>query len=101
MAPRNDLHQILVGILGTNNVYFQPPPTVKMVYPCIVYSRDTAKSIFANDRPYRYVKQYQVTVIDANPDSIIPDKVAQVPRCVHNRFFTAEQLNHDVFKLFF
>ena len=98
---RSELHQILIGILGSTNVYFQPPPTVKMSYPCIVYARDTAETKFADGKPYTYTKKYQITVIDANPDSDIPDKVAKLPMCVHNRFFAAEQLNHDVFKLFF
>lgn len=101
MAPRSDLQEILVGLLGTTNVYFQPPPTLRMAYPCIVYSRDTADTRFAGNLPYNYTKQYSVTVIDKDPDSLIPDKVAKLPACVHNRSFTADQLNHDVFKLFF
>jgi hypothetical protein len=101
MAPRQELQTLLVSILGSNNVYFQPPPNVNMVYPCIVYSRDRYDSIFANNTPYRHVKRYSVTVIDRNPDSTIPDKIASLPMCSHNRFFTANNLNHDVFTLFF
>lgn len=72
-----------------------------MQYPCIVYSRDRAQTRFASNNPYKYTKGYQVTVIDRNPDSEIPDKVALLPMCEHNRFFTADNLNHDVFTLFF
>lgn len=101
MGERSDLQTLLKGILGSNNVYFQPPPTIKMVYPCIVYKRDTANTIFSGNKPYRYTKRYQVIVIDNNPDSVIPDKVAALPMCVFNRFYTADNLNHDVFNLFF
>ena len=83
------------------NVYFQPPTNVQMQYPAIVYKRDTAVTEFAGNRPYRYTKRYQVTIIDRDPDSPIPDKVAALPSCIHNRFFTADNLNHDVFILYF
>lgn len=101
MAPRLQLQSRLEALLGTRNVYFQPPENLKMKYPCIVYSRDTADTKFAGNNPYRYTKRYQVTVIDQDPDSLIPDKVAALPMCAHNRFFTADNLNHDVFTLFF
>lgn len=101
MGQRLDLHQILVDLLGTSNVYFQPPTNVQMQYPCIVYARDNAVTKFADNSPYRYTKRYQVTVVDRNPDSPIPDKVAKLPMCIFNRFFTAGNLNHDVFNIYF
>jgi hypothetical protein len=72
-----------------------------MVYPCIVYKRDTANTIFAGDKPYGYTKRYQIIVIDTNPDSDIPARVSELPMCVFNRFYTADNLNHDVFNIFF
>ena len=99
VQPRSKLNDIFKGIVP--NVYFQPPATVKMTYPCIVYHRNDADTKFAGNIPYRYTKRYQVTVIDRDPDSIIPDKVAALPMCLFNRFFTADDLNHDVFNLFF
>lgn len=97
--PRLELQAILRGI--TEHVYFQPPSNVTMEYPCIVYERDTADTKFADDEPYRYTKRYAVTVIDRDPDSPIPDKVAALPMCTFNRAFQANDLNHDVFNLFF
>lgn len=85
----------------TVHVYFQPPNNSHILYPCIVYERDVAETAFADNSPYRYTKKYLVTVIDPNPDSEIPDKVAELPLCTHNRFFTTSKLNHDVFNLFF
>lgn len=101
MATRLELQTVLVDILENNNVYFQPPPTVSMEYPCIVYRRDFELTRFADDKPYSHKKRYQVTVIDRDPDSDIPDKIAELPLCSYDRFYTAENLNHDVFKLFF
>lgn len=99
MAPRLQLHEILLGI--TDHVYFQPPTNVQLQYPCIIYSRDAARSEFADDMPYRFDWRYAVTIIDQNPDSTIPDQVAELPMCIFNRFFPADNLNHYVFNLFF
>jgi hypothetical protein len=99
MAPRLQLHEILKEF--TPNVYFQPPNNVQMTYPAIVYARDGSDVKHADNSPYHLTKRYQVTVIDRNPDSDIPDKVEQLPLCVFSRAFVTEQLNHYVFTLFF
>lgn len=101
MAQRLELQAILVELLGSSNVYFQPPPSVQMNYPCIVYEREDENTDFANNKPYVSKKRYQVTVIDPNPDSDIPSRVAKLPSCVFDRFYTADNLNHDVYQLFF
>lgn len=101
MAQRLDLHSILLGLLGSPNVYFQPPPSYKLEYPCIIYKRDRIDIAHADNKPYKNKRRYQLTVIDANPDSDIPEKVAALPMCSYDRFYTADNLNHDVYNLFF
>lgn len=101
MAPRLQLQAQLVTILGSSNVYFQPPSNLRMEYPCIVYRRDSATTEHADNKPYSYKKRYIVTHIARNPDSDIPEKIAELPTCVFDRFYTADNLNHDVYKLFF
>lgn len=101
MGQRLELQELLEQTLGSDKVYFQPPANVKLQYPCIVYQRDPAKTEFADNKPYRYTKRYQVTVIDRNPDSLIPDRVAFLPMCTFDRFYAADNLNHDVFTIFF
>jgi hypothetical protein len=99
MGQRLDLHQILQTI--TQFVYFQPPTNVKLQYPCIVYKRGFADTTFADDSPYNHTKRYMITVIDPDPDSKIPDKVAALPMSLFNRFYTADDLNHDVYNVYF
>lgn len=101
MASRLDLHELLCNVLGTRNVYFQPPESVKMQYPCIVYKRSAVNTQFADNELYMHKKRYTVTVIDKNPDSEIPDKVASIPMCVFDRHFTSDNLNHDVFSIYY
>lgn len=97
--PRLELQTILKGIAP--NVYFQPPNGLKMTYPCIVYARDNTHTQHADNVLYKDTKRYAVTVIDRDPDSLIPDKVLRLPMCAHDRFFTSDDLNHDVFTLYF
>lgn len=99
MAPRLELHQLLETFV--DNVYFQPPTNIQLQYPCIIYKRDYADTKFADDQPYSYITRYMVTVIDRDPDSEIPGKVAAIPRSLFNRFYTADNLNHDVYSVFF
>lgn len=102
MGRRQQLHELLVEIVGADGkVYFQPPANVQMVYPCIVYNRDAGDTKFAGNSPYLFKWRYQVMVIDRNPDSEISDKVALMPLCIFARHFVTENLNHDVFSLYF
>ena len=97
--PRALLHEILKGL--TPNVYFQPPENLKLQYPCIIYKRDYAETEYASNLPYSISKRYQIIVVDQNPDSLIPDAVAQLPMCSFNRFYTSDKLNHDVYNIYF
>jgi hypothetical protein len=101
MGSRIELQTLLVSLLGSTDVYFQPPSTIQLTYPCIIYKRSDIKTKFANNSPYALKKEYTVTVIDKNPDSLIPDKVALLPECTFDRHFTADNLNHDVFTIYF
>jgi len=72
-----------------------------MVYPAIVYERDEEDVKRANNGVYSRTKRYKVTVIDRNPDSDIPDKVSDLPLSSFSSHFVAENLNHDVFSVYF
>lgn len=98
---REELQTLLESVSGVSEVYFQPPAGMQMVYPCFVYERDDVRTIYADNNPYRRKKRYQVTVIDRNPDSAIPDKIAGLPYCEFSTHFKKDNLNHDVYSLFF
>lgn len=87
--------------MGSGNVYFQPPSNVQMQYPCIVYQRDSARTEFAGNRPYNYTQRYQLTHISRDPADETLAKIADLPLTAYNRFFVADNLNHDVFELYF
>lgn len=101
--PRIDFHNLLIATSGlpSQQVYFQPPENVQLKYPCIVYKRDRESTQFADDNPWRHNKRYQVTVIDRNPDSEIPDAIRKLRMCLFDRNFASDNLNHDVFNIYF
>lgn len=101
MASRLQLQTELEELLGSKNVYYQPPASVKMSYPAIVYSCKDIRNDFANNDVYSQNRSYEVIVIDKNPDSEIVDRVSRLPMCRFDRHYTSDNLNHDVFILFY
>ena len=101
MHSRLELHDILVEILGSKYVYFQPPEKVKMNYPCIVYELSKIKSTMADNKRYLNTKRYSITIIDPNPDSSIHEKMLELPYSSFDRFYTYDNLNHWVYTLYF
>lgn len=97
MARRADLHRILCDILGSDHVYYQPPPSCRLAYPAIVYKREDIQNSFADDEVYMQSHVYTVTVIDADPDSVFVEEISKLPTCRFDRHYAADNLNHDVF----
>lgn len=95
------LHNQLMAILGSSKVYFQPPATLKMDYPCIVYKLDDVDDSHANDKRYLTMKRYLVTAIDKDPDTLIPDKVLALPYCSFETAFVVDNLNHYICSLYY
>lgn len=99
MGSRLELQNLLESILGSRNVYYQPPESIKIKYPAIIYSRNNIDNNFADDIVYMQNHTYQIIVIDVNPDSEIVNKISKLPMCRYNRHYTSDNLNHDVFIL--
>ena len=101
MVRRLKLHEVLCEVLGTRNVYYNPPESVRINYPAIVYSRKDIDNIHADDSVYGQMCVYEITVIDEDPDSEIVGKVSRLPSCRFDRHFVSDNLNHDTFTLYF
>ena len=99
MVKRLKLSQILHETLGTNNVYFQPPADKKLSFPCIVYEFNRYNTEFADNDPYHLVRQFRITYIDSNPDNEMVDKIAQLPQCVYERSYIANNRYHYTYRI--
>lgn len=101
MADRLELHSVLQELLGSSNVYYQPPESIKMQYDAIRYSKKTIDSKYANDRKYSMIDCYEVIVISRLPDNPIIKKLLSLPYCSYDRHYVADNLHHDVLTIYY
>jgi hypothetical protein len=101
MSRRLELHDILVENQGSNNVYFQPPSTLKINYPCIVYELVGYDTKHANNRQYVGKERWKITCISKSPENPVPIKLMKLPLCSFDRSYTSDNLNHKVLNLYF
>lgn len=100
MARRLELQTKLEEILDSSEVYFQPPPSIRMAYPAIVYELADINVKHANNLIYNQNSGFKVTLMDKNPDSLFVSEILKLPRCKFNTFFTSDNLNHFVFTIY-
>lgn len=72
-----------------------------MEYPCIVYDLDPGYSAFADNKTYIYEQQYEVKLIGRSPQPEKFHQLVHLPKSLHARSFVADNLNHDVFSIYF
>ena len=101
LARRLKLQALFEEILGSREAYFQPPENQKITYPAIIYHLEDIDNTFADNLVYGQQRVYNVTVISKDPDNDIVDKISQLPTCRFNRHYVADNLNHDVFILYY
>lgn len=101
MASRLDLQEMLETLAESRNVYFQPPESIKMNYPAIVYSRHDEEVAYADDMKYFRMKAYRLIVIDRDPDSELDERVSNLPYCRFTQSYQADNLNHFVYTLYY
>lgn len=103
MATRLQLHEELKDLLGSGNVYFQPPPSVVLKYPCFVYNVNAGSSLYADNKSYRYEARYSITYItrDAENLSMVKKVLRNFEMISHDRSFVSDNLYHEAFDLFY
>lgn len=100
MANRLKIDNILRDLVGPEgHLYFQPPPNLRMEFPCIIYERVRINTRFADNDPYQLNDVYQVTYVDTDPDSDMPDKLSHLHQCVFERFYISDNKYYSVFRL--
>lgn len=97
---RVDLHNELVSVFGSRYVYYQPPESVKLHYPCVIYSKDRVDQRRANDSIYSLTNVYNVTIVGKDPDSDTAERLLRnFMHCRFDRRYVADGLYHDVLTL--
>lgn len=101
MVTRLDLQNRFENILGSKNVYYQPPESIKLKYPCIIYSLTDIYTRNADDRHYSAQKVYTITVISRDPDNTIAEGIMNYPKTRFDRRYVADNLYHDILTLYY
>ena len=101
MDKQPQLQSELEALLESRNVYYQPPSEVQMQYPAIRYSKSTIDSTYANNSKYLNKTRYEITVIDRLPDNSVIAKLLKLPYSSYDRWYAADNLNHDVITLYY
>lgn len=101
MGTRLELHTVLCDILGSDHVYFQPPSSIRMTYPAIVYELDAIYGPNADNKTYIRNNRYAVKYISRNPDNTVIDNLLELPYCSFDRRLVVDNLYHDCFDLYF
>lgn len=101
MATRQELQAKLEELLGSRNVYYNPPEKLKISYPAIIYYKSKIETRKANNSTYSKNTRYDITVIDRRPDNPVIDKLMELPYCSYDRPYKSDNLNHDVLSLYY
>lgn len=100
MGDRFYLQTLFEEILGSRNVYFDPPETVKIQYDAIIYRRKKIDNAFANNSVYKQDNCYEVIVISRNPESDVLGRISKLSMCTHDRHYVVNDLHHDAFTIY-
>ena len=89
------LQSELENALGSRNVYFQPPQSIQMEYPCIVYTYSGDTVFHADGAPYFTFDYYDVVLItkDPMPDTIMSNLLT-IPYSKFDRHYVGDNLHH-------
>lgn len=101
MANRLDLQSLLEELLGSRNVYYQPPESIKMQYPAIRFSKKNIASTHADDSKYLLRDCYDIIVISRSPDDPVIKKLLALPYCSYDRQYVADNLYHDSLTIYY
>lgn len=102
MARRLNLHEELTEELGIEYCYFQPPESIKIHYPCVIYKMDTGDTQFADDKPFLFRRRYELIIVSKDPDEELVDTIAyHFPMSRFGRFYTKDNLNYWTFQIYY
>ena len=100
MASRQALQAKLEEILGSENVYYEPPESLKLNYPCFVYMLDEVERRSADNMGYTIKNRYQITLIDRRPDNPARPRLMELPYASFERAYKSNNLEHYVITLY-
>lgn len=96
---RIEIQRMLESVPGIRGVYYQPPESLKLKYPAIIYTRSRIGNTHADNSIYRQNNSYELIVVGADPDSALIETISRLPYCRYDRHYVSDNLDHDVFTI--
>lgn len=103
MKTRTEFQNALELALGSPYVYYQPPEGFQTYKGNrIIYSREKIDFSIADNKKYIGHSKYSVTLISRDPDwSLVEDILHMFQYCEHDRHYISNNLNHDVYIIYY
>lgn len=84
----------------TPNVYYQPPSSKTLQYPCIVFSRENVDQTYANDKIYFLRQNWQIKCISTDSEWDVPKRLLESMQFIEfDRTYPADNLYHTILNL--
>lgn len=99
MKTRTEMQSMLEEVLGSSNVYFQPPSNTSIKYPCIVYSFERFNINHADNQPYIVTGRWHIHHMYKNPKNDLKEKFLYVPFCTFDRRIVTEGVYNDYYNI--
>lgn len=101
MDRRLKLHDELLSIFE-KNIYYQPPESIKLSYPCFLYNLSGGQNIKADNTSYLFTRRYEGTYITRDPDHTFIEKLLNHFKYIsYDRRYVADNLYHDTFTIYY
>ncbi len=99
MFKRIETQTYLETLLGSRNVYWQPPENLKLEYPAIVYSRGSLDNKTANNKVYFQGVPYDGVVISKDPEIAVIEKLSLLNNVSMSKPYVFDGLHHIPFTI--
>lgn len=104
MSPeerRLELHQKLAALLGSANVYHQPPENLALRFPAIIYERVDYDVEYADNIPYHATRKWQISVVSQEPSNPVVDSLMEWPTADFKTSYVVDRMRHDVVNIYY
>lgn len=102
MASKLKLQEELVKVLNNDNVYLQPPESIKLTYPCAKIELEDIDSVKADNTVYMMNRRYSIMYITRD---IMDDPTERILTAFSfasfDRTYKADNLYHYVYSIYY
>lgn len=94
LALREILSKVMVDCGEEPKLYYQPPESMRLEYPCMIYHLKDMSSNYADNRPYMKLISFDITYVTRSPSSSVPVAMTDQSLMSFDRYYTADNLHH-------